>query len=109
MKAPIVIEVGPVFTDARDAYVKGQGATDQTLKSLEAFAHMESFYDGLTKNEHKELHTDVAEGAMNMTVMNQVGKKLPVTGTPAAVLLFGAGMAMMACAIMGKARKGKVR
>ena len=70
---------------------------------------MESFYDGLTKNEHKELHTDVAEGAMNMTVMNQVGKKLPVTGTPAAVLLFGAGMAMMACAIMGKARKGKVR
>jgi len=108
LKAPIVIEVKPTFTDARDSYVKGEGTTDRTLKSLEAFAHMESFYEGLTKKENKELHTDVAEGSMNLTVMNQVGKKLPVTGTPAVVLLIGAGVSMMAFAIR-KDRKGKVR
>lgn len=108
LKSPIVIEVRPTFTDARDSYVKGEGATDRTLKSLEAFAHMESFYEGLTKNEDKELHTDVAEGSMNLTVINQVGKKLPVTGTPAVMILIGTGVAMMAWAI-GKAEKRKVR
>ena len=46
LKDPVVLNVTPTYTDKRDEYVKGQGATEETLQKLEATAHIKSFYDG---------------------------------------------------------------
>lgn len=104
LTTPITLNVKPTFTTSRDTYVKGNGATEDTLQQLEATAHIESFYDGLLGKEDQELVTDVTEGSMNMTVINQVGKKLPVTGTSAVLIMLTAGAAMMTGAVV-KSRK----
>ena len=80
--------------------MKGNGATEDTLQKLEASAHIESFYDGLLGKEDQTLTTDVAEGSMNMTVINKVGKKLPVTGTSVVLIMLTAGAAMMTGAVV---------
>lgn len=106
LKTPITLTVTPTFTTSRDTYVKGSGATEEVLQKLEAAAHIESFYDGLVGTEDQTLETDVAEGSMNMTVINKVGKNLPVTGTSAVIIMFTAGTALMTGAIV-KSRKKK--
>jgi len=104
LTTPITLTVKPTFTTSRDTYVKGNGATEDTLQQLEATAHIESFYDGVLGKEDQELVTDVTEGSMNMTVINQVGKKLPVTGTSAVLIMLTAGASMMTGAVV-KSRK----
>lgn len=106
LTTPITLTVKPTFTTSRDTYVKGNGATEDTLQKLEASAHIESFYDGLLGKEDQTLTTDVAKGSMNMTVINKVGKKLPVTGTSAVLIMLTAGAAMMTGAVV-KGRKKK--
>lgn len=100
LTTPITLTVKPTFTASRDTYVKGNGATEDTLQKLEASAHIESFYDGLLGKEDQTLTTDVAEGSMNMTVINKVGKKLPVTGTSVVLIMLTAGAAMMTGAVV---------
>lgn len=104
LKTPITLTVTPTFTTDRDSYVKGNGATEDTLQKLEASAHIGSFYDGLLGKEDQNLSTDVEDGSMNLTVINKVGKKLPVTGTSAVLILLTAGAAMMTGAVV-KGRK----
>ena len=48
--------------------------------------------------------TNVEEGTANITIVNQVGKKLPITGTSTVVIMLGAGVALMSVAI-AKGRK----
>ena len=48
--------------------------------------------------------TDVEDGSANITIVNQVGKKLPITGTSSVVILLGAGGVLMSVAI-AKGRK----
>lgn len=102
---PITIQVVPTFTDARDQYVKGQGATEQTLQKLEATAHIESFWDGLLHKEDKNLETNVEKGSANLTVINQVGMKLPITGTHTTLLLISIGVGLMTFAMVQGKRK----
>ena len=105
---PIVITVEATFTTDRDSYVKGDGATENTLQKLEAAAHIESFYDGLIEKEDQELATDVNDGSMNLTVVNKVGKKLPVTGTYAVLIMFAGGAALMGGALVyNRKKKGR--
>ena len=49
LKDPIEIKIIPTYTDDRNNYIKGQGATAETLKELQATAHIKSFYDGATE------------------------------------------------------------
>lgn len=102
---PITIQVTPTFTDARDQYVKGQGATEHTLQKLEATAHIESFWDGLLHKEDQNLETNVEKGSANLTVINQVGMKLPITGTHTTLLLISVGVGLMAVAMVQSKRK----
>ena len=102
---PIKIQVIPAFTMDRDSYVKGDGATEYTLKDLAVYAHIESFYNGISQEKDQELAADVEEGSANLTVINQVGMKLPVTGTPATVLILCAGAVMMGAALLLRNRK----
>lgn len=92
---PIKITVDATFTTARDSYVKGDGASNKTLVSLAASAHIKTFLSGIFNEEDLDLDTNVDKGELNITVINEVGKKLPVTGTPALVALYAAGIGMM--------------
>lgn len=104
---PIVVNVKPTFTADRDNYVKGDGATDKTLQKLEATAHIKSFYNGAFKEEDTKLNTDVDKGNMNLTVVNEVGKKLPVTGSTATLIILGGGAALMTGAMLSKKKEKK--
>lgn len=105
LKTPIKLEVKAIFTSDRDHYVKGSAVTEEVLKELNATAKIESFYSGITKKEEQTLQTNVGEGAMNLTVINQVGSKLPVTGTPVVLILVLSGSILMTVAVLSSKRK----
>lgn len=73
---PIKLELKATFTKERDSYVKGDGATDKTLTAFDAKANIKTFYNGISKSEDKTLETSVEDGSANITIVNQVGKKL---------------------------------
>ena len=76
------------------------------MKELQATAHIKSFYDGATEENDLQLETDPEQGNANLTVVNKVGSKLPVTGTPALAILLITGTGLMAVAMaVAKARK----
>lgn len=103
---PIEITITPTFTTDRDGYIAGDGATDSTLKTLTATAHMKEFLNGAFSEGTSDLETDVETGTVNITVVNQVGTKLPVTGSSATIIMLGAGAVLSSIAI-AKNRKGK--
>lgn len=102
---PIEINVIPTFVQNRDFYVKGDGATDKALVSLEATAFVRDFWEGLFHDNTLTLGTDVTEGSMNLTVVNKVGSKLPITGSGATLALIGLGSAMMAGSLVLSRKK----
>lgn len=104
---PIVLTVEPTFTEARNSYVKGDGATDKTLQILEYSAHIKQFLDGAYTENDNILESNVTDGSGNLTVINQVGTKLPVTGSNAMLVLFalGAGTILAAKLIPSQKRK----
>lgn len=102
---PIEINVVPTFVQNRDFYVKGDGATDKALVSLEATALVRDFWEGLFHDNTLTLGTDVGAGSMNLTVINKVGSKLPITGSGATLALIGLGSTMMAGSLVLSRRK----
>lgn len=66
------------------------------MQKLEATAHVKEFLDGLWGEEDKNLTTDIEDGAVNITVVNTVGKKLPITGSNLTLLMLAGGIAIMA-------------
>lgn len=105
---PIVINIKPTFTDERNNYNAGEGATDKTLKTLEATAHVKEFLNGAYKESDTTLTTDVAKGSANITVVNYVGTKLPITGSSLTLICLGAGTITVVGALaLDKKRKSK--
>ena len=103
---PIVLNLKATFTDDRNDYIKGDGATDKTLQNLETTAHIKEFLNGAYKETDVDLTTDVEEGSSNLTVINAVGKKLPITGSSVALIMLVAGTALVAGAfVYGKHSK----
>lgn len=105
LKDPVKLEIKAIFTDDRDHYVKGSGANDTVLKNLNVTAKVDSFYSGIMHSEEKELKTNAEEGTINLTVINQVGSKLPVTGTPVVLIMVLSGSILMTVAVLGSKRK----
>ena len=103
---PIKLEVIPTYTDDRNNYLKGDGATDKTLKTLEFVAYINQFVNGAMKEDTVLLESNIEEGSGNLTVINEVGKKLPSTGSQMMIFVMGAGMLCMAFGLR-KARKNK--
>lgn len=92
---PIVITIDAVFTDFRNDYVKGDGATDKTLKMLAASAHVKKFLGGAFSEGDIPLDTEVTTGTVNLTVINTAGSKLPVTGSAATIIILVAGTGLV--------------
>lgn len=91
LQDPIVITIKPTFTDERNNYNAGEGATEKTLQKLEATAHVKEFLNGAYKESDTNLKTDVTDGSANITVVNYVGTKLPITGSNLTMICLGAG------------------
>ena len=85
--------------------MKGSGANDSVLKNLNVTAKVDSFYSGIIHSEEKELKTNAEEGTINLTVINQVGSKLPVTGTPVVLIMVLSGSILMTVAVLSSKRK----
>lgn len=101
---PIKIHVIPTFTEERNAYVKGDGATDRTLVRLEFEAYIKQFLSGIFEEDTLKLAADVEDGVGNLVVVNQVGMKLPGTGSSMMILIVTAGIA---CSVYALRKKGK--
>lgn len=91
LQDPIVITIKPTFTDERNSYNVGEGATEKTLQKLDATAHVKEFLNGAYKESDTNLKTNVADGSANITVVNYVGTKLPITGSSLTMICLGAG------------------
>lgn len=102
---PIVITVKPTYTADRNDYVAGEGATDKTLTKLEATAHIKEFYDGQYKEGDVVLNTDIQDGSADIKIINEVGAKLPITGSSAMLLVLGAGVALMGGTVVASRKK----
>ena len=96
---PIKLVVTPTCTTERNDYIKGDGATDKTLKELKATAEVKEFWAGLFNTTDSDLETNVEEGSANITVINKVGSKLPVTGSVATLGLLTTGASMVVVAL----------
>lgn len=108
LQDPIVITIKPTFTDERNNYNAGEGATDKTLKTLEATAHVKEFLNGAYKESDTNLKTDVTDGSANITVVNYVGTKLPITGSNLTMICLGAGTITVVGALaLNEKRKNK--
>ena len=60
----------------------------------------------LRNEQDVDLTTDTSEGSSNLTVINKVGKKLPVTGSSMMLLMLTAGTALVTGAfVYGKRQK----
>lgn len=102
---PITVVVKPTYTSDRNNYVAGEGATDKTLVKLEATAHIREFYDGQYKEGDAVLNTDVQDGSADIKIINEVGAKLPITGSSAMLLVLGAGVALMGGTVIASRKK----
>ena len=102
---PIVITITPTFTTDRDNYVAGQGATDSTLKSLTATAYIKQFLSGLWKDNTENLTTNVEDGSANITVVNTVGTKLPITGSNGIVVAVGLATGLSALGMVANKKR----
>ncbi len=76
------------------------------MQKLEADAHIKTFLEGAYKESKVELIADANDGAANITVINTVGKKLPVTGSAMMLLMLGAGTVLVGYSLF-RSRKEK--
>lgn len=105
---PIVITIKPTFTTERNSYNAGEGATEKTLQKLDATAHVKEFLNGAYKESDTNLKTNVADGSANITVVNYVGTKLPITGSSLTMICLGAGTITVVGALaLDKKRKNE--
>lgn len=106
---PIQLTLTPTFTTDRDNYIAGEGATDKILQDLSAGAHVKEYYNGAYKESDIDLETNVDEGQANLTVVNQVGSKLPITGSSMTAIMLGAGVVIMSGSLAFWVKKKKSR
>ena len=81
---------------------------EQRNKTLQEFRNnstYKEFLNGAYKESDVDLTTDVEDGSSNLTVINAVGKKLPITGSSVALIMLVAGTALVAGAFVYGKRK----
>ena len=106
LKDPIILHIQATYgEDNRTSYIKGDGATDKTLQKLEATAHFKEFYTGQNSEYDNNLNTDVETGAVDLKVVNQVGSKLPATGSMMTIAFVGIGSAIMVTVFVKNRKK----
>ena len=104
---PIILTVEPTYTDERNTYVKGDAATNYVLKELTYSAYVKQFLSGVFEENAEFLEVDIDDGTGYLTVINQVGTKLPVTGSGGMITLITVGAGVLLTAKLIPTRKKK--
>lgn len=87
---PIKIDITATFPTDRNNYEKGDGAEDGTL-NLTGKALIKTFVNGEEHTEEVNMTTVEETGSLALSVVNQIGNKLPVTGSYMMPVLFAIG------------------
>lgn len=85
---PVKIQIQPQFVADRNSYIKGEKVLE-----LNAKAQVKLFQNGRYEGKEIELQTEEEEGSVQLSVVNQIGKKLPTTGSVWMAMLFITGSA----------------
>ncbi len=101
---PIAIQITPILPEERNSYVSGEGSEDGILQ-LSAEARIITFIDGEQKEEDVLLGTNAENGSLNLSVVNEIGKKLPVTGSYLMPVFIGTGILFMGIALRKERKK----
>jgi len=104
LEEPIQIEVKAVFPTERNTYVKGDAAGDEVLKLL-ATATIRTLVNGEYEEEAIELSADAETGSIQLSVVNETGKKLPITGSYMMPIIISSGVALMCVAMLRERKK----
>ena len=91
---PIQLIISSNFPEERDSYVKGEGAGEEIL-NLSAKANTKVYVNGSYHEKEVDLTVDQEKGSMNISVVNDIGKKLPITGSHLMPVLMGTGVSMI--------------
>lgn len=91
---PIVITVTPTYTGS-------------SLTELAATAHVKEFYDGKYSESDTALNTNIEDGSADIKVVNEVGTKLPITGSSATILIIVGGAALVGGAVVYSKKRMK--
>ena len=105
LKDPVEITVTAKMSDDRNSYIKGDGATDQTLQKLSGNANLTEFYHQIFKTGSSDLKADADAGTLEMTVVNETMDKLPVTGGQMMAILMAIGAGVVAITIYSVSSK----
>lgn len=97
---PIKITITPTFAANRNSYIKGSGATNTVLSDLKYEVYIKKFLSGIFDENKYKLERDLDEGAGNLIVVNHAGKKLPITGSSATIILLAVGVTSMLGAVI---------
>lgn len=101
---PIELAVSANFPEDLNSYVKGEGAEDAVL-NLSAIAKTKVFVNGEYHEKEVELDVDQERGSMNLSVVNDIGKKLPITGSYVVPVLMGLGVTMVLVSLKNSKKK----
>ena len=74
--------------------MKGEGAGEEIL-NLSAKANTKVYVNGSYHEKEVDLTVDQEKGSMNISVVNDIGKKLPITGSHLMPVLMGTGVSMI--------------
>ncbi|MGM9913002.1 isopeptide-forming domain-containing fimbrial protein [Floccifex sp.] len=95
LKDPIKIEITPEYCTNRNEYIENQGSSDLVLKNLSANATIKQFYNGSYSESEDSLQTNAQHGSFNLSVENQEGSSLPITGSNTVIFMLLAGCGLM--------------
>ena len=98
---PIKLVLSPNFPEDLNSYVKGEGAQDSVL-NLSAIAKTKVYVNGEYREKEVPLEVDQERGSLNLSVVNDIGKKLPITGSYVVPVLMGIGVTMVLVSFKNK-------
>ena len=98
---PIKLVLTPNFPEDLNSYVKGEGAQDSVL-NLSAVAKTKVYVNGEYREKEVSLEVDQERGSLNLSVVNDIGKKLPITGSYVVPVLMGIGVTMVLVSFRNK-------
>lgn len=105
LKDPIKVDIKSTFSDDRNSYIKGEGSTDKTLKSLAAKASMTEFYHQIFKTGDADLHTDAQSGVIESKIVNETNELLPAAGGQMLAVLATLGLGITSFTIYAVAAR----
>ncbi|MGN1276101.1 MAG: isopeptide-forming domain-containing fimbrial protein, partial [Floccifex sp.] len=91
LKDAVKITITPEFCENRNEYQQGQGASENVLMDLSANGYIRQFISGSYDELNESLQTNVENGSIQLSIVNQKGLKLPITGSNITLLLVASG------------------